>query len=94
MTQQKIDHWPQTWQLIPLSPGIDLEQVLFDFDMSCVECTFNGPNVVVTPRCFLTLLTGYNFVSALSLQSFKTQLRVKNNTNINGKLLSMMPMTM
>jgi len=60
-----------------LSSGVDLEQVLFDFDMSCVECAFNGTNVVVTPRCFLTLLTGYNFVSALSLKSVKTQLRVK-----------------
>ena len=46
---KKIDLWPQTWQLIPLSSGIDLEQVLFDFDMSCVECAFNGTNVVVTP---------------------------------------------
>ena len=70
----KCDLWPQTWQLIPVSSGVDLEQVLFDFDMSCVECDFSGTNVFVTPRCFLTLITGYNFISSLSLQSAKTKL--------------------
>ena len=73
----KIDLWPRTWKLIPLSSGIDLGQVLFDFVMSCVECAYNGTNIVVTPRCFLTLLTCYNFLTALLLQSVKTQLRVK-----------------
>ena len=58
----KIDLWPQTWKLIRLSYGIDLEQALFDFDISCVECVFNETNDVVTPRGFITLLTGYNFV--------------------------------
>ena len=48
----KCDLWPRTWQLIPLSVDVDLEQVLFDFDMSCVECCFNGSNFFVTPRCF------------------------------------------
>ena len=62
----KIDLWPQTWQLIPLSSGIDLEQVLFDFDMSFVKCVYKGTNVIVTPRFFLTLLSGYNFcISAI-----------------------------
>ena len=91
---KKCDLWPRKWQLIPLSVDVDLEQVLFDFDMSCVECAFNGSNVFVTPWFFLTLITGCNFISSLSLQSAKTKHRVKNTTSVNGELLFMMHMTM
>lgn len=49
------ERWPRVTQCIMLDNRADLFDALFDFDISCCACAFDGTNVIVTPRALLSL---------------------------------------
>ena len=49
------ERWPRVTQCIILDNRADLFDALFDFDISCCACAFDGTNVILTPRALLSL---------------------------------------
>lgn len=49
------ERWPRVTQCIILDNRADLFDALFDFDISCCACAFDGTTVIVTPRALLSL---------------------------------------